>query len=105
MLINVGIGLLLGVEHLINERKKDGTWKINLPKIVSMGAPLLFLHMYLLGYSSNQFVHKIFELDFIGTLLLSAINFAPILQLILGYVIVTSFYKRCEKNDENNSII
>lgn len=42
VLINVTLGLLLGLEHLIKEIKTEGTWKINLPKLILLGIPSLY---------------------------------------------------------------
>ena len=98
MLINVGIGLFLGLEHLISEIKKAGTWKINVPKIVLMGLPSLYFSLInFIGYSNNEFLRKILVDPIVGLLLKYGTAFTPVFQLILGYVVITSFYKQSEK--------
>ena len=96
MIINVGIGLMLGLEHLIGEVKKDGIWKINLSKLVSLALPTLFLLTCFLGFSRIPFIQKIFYYPSYILLRYGA-NIIPIFLLILGYGIITSFYKRSEK--------
>ncbi|TDT51281.1 hypothetical protein [Fonticella tunisiensis] len=91
------IGLLLGLEHLINEINKEGTWIINSPKIVFMVLPSLYFSFAMfLYYSSIQFVRNILAYP-VGILLESGTNFMHVFQLIFGYSIITSFYKRSEK--------
>lgn len=49
VVINIGIGFLLGLDHFFNERKKSGSWKINLPKIILMGIPSLYFAFPVFG--------------------------------------------------------
>ena len=97
VLITVGIGLLLGIDQLINEIKKVGTWKINLPKIIIVGLPsLYFSFSYVLLYSNNYFLHDIISYPSLKLLMYGA-SYLPLFQLILGYVFITSFYKYVKK--------
>jgi hypothetical protein len=98
MLINIGIGIMLGLEHLIKEIRKDGTWKINLPKIVLVGLPsLYFSFSYFLVYSNNlQFKQNIITYP-LTKLMIYGTGFVSLFQLILGYVVITSFYKFIKK--------
>lgn len=93
-IFNVVIGLILGFEHLINERRKVGSWKINLPKVVLVGIPSLFFSLtYLIALINNSFVqNKLLVYARLGT------NFIPIFQIILGYVAITCLYKYNEDN-------
>jgi len=95
ILFKMVIGLLLGLEHLVCEIRKKGKWKINLPKIVLMGIPSLyfsfFFAMYPLGkpVSPNNILLpliKVMQYPSSDTML-------TILQLIFGYIIITSFYR------------
>jgi hypothetical protein len=90
-----GLGFILGLEYLVNEAKKTGTWKINLPKIVLMGIPSLYFSIYtlILATTINS------NIDIIAYPILILINkvsvfFTPIFKLMLGYFITTSF-KKC----------
>lgn len=88
-----GIGLLLGLEHLVYEMKKEGKWKINFPKLVLMGIPSLYFSLaFFLYYSNNQFVQNILSYP-ITLLLNTSTSFLSVFQLIFGYSIITSFYK------------
>lgn len=78
--INIGIGFILGLEHLLIERKKTGVWKINLPKIILIGIPSLYL-------SFSAFIT--------GKLLIGGgTTFMVLFQLILGFTIITAFCKQ-----------
>ncbi len=78
--INIGIGFILGLDHFFNERKRTGAWKINLPKIIFMGIPSLYL-------SFSAFIT--------GKLLIgSSTTYMALFQLILGFAIITGFYKQ-----------
>lgn len=87
-----GIGLVLGLEHIINEAKQEGTWKINLPKIVLMVLPSLYFSLGPFIYFNNLTI-----LSFpIGVLIQGGeggATFINTFKLILGYSIITSFYK------------
>ncbi|MBW9171693.1 hypothetical protein K2F43_10765 [Clostridium estertheticum] len=90
-----GIGLLLGLEHLIHEIKKEGTWIINVPKFLLMGLPSLYFSLAVfIYYSSNQLVRNISYP--IGILITSNQSFIWVFPLILGYSIITSFYKKID---------
>lgn len=42
MIIKIGIGSILGLEYIINEMRKEGTWKVNLPKVLLIVIPSLY---------------------------------------------------------------
>ncbi len=88
------MGLILGSEHLLRELKKDGIWKINLPKIIVMGVPSLYISLSSLIYY-NYFINTFLpSLVFpIRVMLRGNFDFLNIFQLLLGYIISTSFYK------------
>jgi len=91
-----GIGLLLGLEHLIPEIRKEGTWVINIPKLLLMGIPSLYFSLAVfIYYSSNQLVRNISYP--IGILLTNNQSFIEVFPLILGYSIITSFYKKIDR--------
>ncbi|MBU3184910.1 hypothetical protein [Clostridium estertheticum] len=91
-----GIGFLLGLEHLIHEIKKEGTWIMNVPKFLLIGLPSLYFSLAVfIYYSSNQLVRNILAYP-IGILLTSNQSFIWVFPLILGYSIITSFYKKID---------
>lgn len=78
--INIGIGFILGLDHFLYERKRVGVWKINLPKIIFMGIPSLY-------FSFSAFIT--------GKLLIGvSTTYMALFQLILGFTIITVFYKQ-----------
>lgn len=96
-IFNLFIGFLLGLEYIIVEFKKVGSWKINLPKLILIGLPSLFFSLtYFLACINNTFIQNIFLIfSKLGT------NFVPTFQIILGYVIATCAYKYNEKIEDN----
>ncbi|WP_069999949.1 hypothetical protein [Cellulosilyticum sp. I15G10I2] len=96
VLIHVCIGVVLGLEHIIKEIGKEGKWKINLPKLISVGMPSLYFALtYIRIYNGIQFLQNI--------IVYPVVQFAryvsgsvPLFQIILGYVVITSFYKYSE---------
>ncbi|MDF2588527.1 MAG: hypothetical protein K0S41_2368 [Anaerocolumna sp.] len=99
--INLIVGIILGLDHFIDEWKKDGTWMIHLPKLILMGVPtLLFSTILLFRYLENQMLKDIytFFISYGGVKNLNVgIHFDTVLQIILGYVIITSFCKHRRK--------
>lgn len=85
MILNVMVGVLLGAEVLDSEFKKEGSWKVNTPKLVLVGLPSL-----LIGFSSLILFG---EFAFIGNLPQAIFANSGVFQLIFGYAISTSFYK------------
>lgn len=85
----VGLGVILGLKRLIIEMKKDGTWEINLPKLVLIGVPSLYFSFAIFIYYNN-FLPTLVSFP-IELLMGSSWNFMSIFQLILGYTIITSF--------------
>ena len=88
-----GIGILLGLEHFIKEISKKGIWKLNLPKLVLIGVPSLYFSVFIFIYYSNiPFISQYLSYNW---LIFSQGNtsYIAIFQVILGYIIVTSFYK------------
>ncbi|WP_128214131.1 hypothetical protein [Clostridium manihotivorum] len=92
-LVFIGLGVLLGIERLAAERKKNGIWKINLPKLIFLGIPSLYFSLGIfLYYSSISFVRDIiaYPLDYFFN---NNVNILSLFQVILGYVIISSFTK------------
>ena len=93
ILINMMLGALLGVEHLITEKKKTGLWKLNLPKIIFLVFPSLYVSLtYLLYFTVIGFIYN----PFIGLLTSNrySLDIISISQVLFGYFITTSFYKQ-----------
>lgn len=94
MIIRIVIGFILGLEYITNERKKEGEWKINLPRIILIVIPALYFSLTIFFYFiPNEFLLNIlmkpafilFKGDF---------KYTSIFQILLGYFYITSFYKQ-----------
>ncbi|OLS03036.1 hypothetical protein [Tissierella creatinophila] len=95
MIIKISIGLLLGLEYIIKEIRKEGNWKINLSKIILMVIPSLYFSMsYLFMYLYNDnLIYRI--LTYPGFIFIqNGSGFVFVFQLVLGYSLITSFYKQ-----------
>ncbi len=100
VLIGICIGMILGLEHLLKEIKKEGTWKINFPKLIFLGIPSLYCTLgFILIYSGIEFLQNIITYP-LFYLYRYISNSVPIFELIFGYVIVTSLYKVSEKKHD-----
>ncbi|MGF7056532.1 hypothetical protein [Brassicibacter mesophilus] len=92
------IGVLLGLEYFLQQLKKKGRWKMNLPKLILIGVPALYFSLYsLLYYSPFQFIGQIISIP-ITFLIEGVSSYLAVFQVILGYVAITSFFK-CDKNE------
>ncbi|MPN49602.1 hypothetical protein SDC9_197224 [bioreactor metagenome] len=88
------IGLLLGLEHFIHEKRKKGPWAVNFPKIALMVVPSLYFSFTMFIYYNNIDV-LLFP---IKVLIKDGTNFITAFQIIFGYSIITSFYKSNKVN-------
>ena len=104
VLINMTLGLLLGLEHLLKEIKAEGTWKINLPKLILLGLPSLYCSIANFSiYSPSKFLFYFFAKP-LWNLLSYDVNILSLFQLIFGYIIVTSFYKDIKEGRVDSQI-
>ena len=88
------LGALIGIDYLINERKKDGCWGVNFVKLLILGIPLGILSFaYFIYYSG-------FDLGIFNQLARGKMIFIP--QIVFGYVVVSSFYKKRQVEREPN---
>jgi len=101
MVMCIAIGFLLGAEHLFTEIKKEGRWKINLPKIILLGVPALYICLAELRYIPTHWWETVYNSPISVILhpwMAICMNryyaeYITLIEVILGYVIITSFYK------------
>ncbi len=89
IVLYIGFGFLLGLNHLLKEKIREGKWRVNLSKIIIMGIPSLILSyaiyiVYLLHIPPSRIR------DF---LLTGTSTYMILFKVLLGYVVATSFYK------------
>ncbi len=91
----VSIGILFGFcQRFIYEFKKPGSWQVDIAKIIIWGLPLgLVASSYLIFHSYNVITAEFIR--YIPNYMVN-IEWGPIVvaQVMLGYVIITSFYKK-----------
>jgi hypothetical protein len=89
-----GIGVLLGLEHFIREKKKNGKWSLNIPKLVLIGIPSLYFSASIFLFY-NSLLSNTFLVYPIGVLLNNnGSHFLTVFNVIFGFAIITSFYKK-----------
>lgn len=99
-LIFIILGASLGLEHLVRETKKEGRWIINLPKLILLGVPSLYLGLSLIAfYSGVPFLGTLYyPVAFLSSLTFgNVLQFSPVIQVLLGYFVITSFYKQSQE--------
>jgi len=105
MIISIAIGLLLGGEYLFREMKKEGKWKINLPKIILFGLPALYFSMAVFGLGNPLWANMIKHLSYTVCEVCGIVSYwtgyVRIFQVIFGYVVITSLYKRTKNAIHN----
>lgn len=91
IILGIVIGSLLGMEKFIIELRKTGSWKINYPKIIILGLPMLFFSFVLIFYFKSLLPYSINIL--VINLYGNSIFLYLIFSITLGYTIISSFYK------------
>lgn len=98
MIIKIGVGAVLGLDYIVNEIKKAGSWKINLPKMILMVIPSLYFSMSF--FAMYQFVENAIYKKLTYPMFIFFENnssFIIVSQLMLGYLSITSFYKQSKE--------
>lgn len=104
LLLNIGVGIILGLERFAKEIKKDGLWKIYWPKVIVMTIPLFYFSFApLLQFLGNETIRAALLLPF-NLFFRISVNFIPILQIMLGYFLITDFYRKEERINLNRFI-
>lgn len=96
LLVNILMGMFFGIESLWRQHKTTGRWNIDLFRLVFVGLPLLFLSIEY--FSFHLLVNWLHNMA-----LIAAPAREPFLRFCLGYVIITSFYKK-SRNPSTTSI-
>jgi len=85
-------GMLIGLDTLLNEIRKKGVWKINIPKLVVLGIPSLFFTLYIYFYYFGLPIFKNF-IDLFEVVAKNGSSHIKLFQVLLGFSIITSVYK------------
>lgn len=82
--VYIVMGALLGIEHILNNKKEKCSWRLNLEKLTLVGVPALILSNLLINIRIQQWLH----------IPVNQFNQSYILfPLVFGYILITSFYK------------
>ncbi|MGE5627912.1 MAG: hypothetical protein ACM3X7_07315 [Solirubrobacterales bacterium] len=81
-------GMIFGFEKFLDERKKCGSWRIDNYKLLIIGLP-----SFLIGIFNVMFYTFNFFPPIINLVLINHGQFISFMQMVFGYVIITSFYK------------
>jgi hypothetical protein len=100
-LILLFFGLFLGCSTLVQERKKTGVWKINTGKICLWGVPSFLVTLFV------NIVHMGLQIPItlpIQSIYISNTRgfFFQFSAILLGFIIMSSFYKETGKTEEHH---
>lgn len=87
-------GIILGLEYLLNERKKEGKWSFNIHRFILVGIPSFISAMYYFFYYCPIFIVIPFRLPN----LIFTNTFFIFSGILFGYVLITDFSKRKPAN-------
>lgn len=94
-LFSIPLGIVLGSEHILNEKAKEGKWILNIKRLLIMGIPILILAygitLYYTEVNFIQVANNVLFRPFLKSEFLVA--YMAMFKLIFGYIIITSFYK------------
>jgi hypothetical protein len=81
--------MIINIDYIVNEIKKQGKWKVNLEKLVLVGIPSLFLIFY-------ETIYYLMDFSFLPSflkLILYSESFEIFTSILLGHILITSIYK------------
>lgn len=90
---NICTGLALGFDEFLHEYRKEGMLRINTPKFLCLGLPSLYFSLTNVAMLSNiQFIQE--NIYYFSNPILNSSNTVVIFQVVFGYSIITSIYKK-----------
>ena len=82
-------GVMLGLECLFHQKKKDGKWKLNFLKLIILGIPSLLIIIWI-------WFPLVFGIIIIKTYFTCTLNYSMFFEIsviLFGWVLTTSIYK------------
>lgn len=87
------LGFLVGISYLYGESNKSGLWKVRVNKLIILGLPLMiYVLAPLISFFNFQPILSLFG-DSIIYLQAQFSHMGKVIEVLLGYTIITSFYK------------
>ncbi|MDP4177888.1 MAG: hypothetical protein Q8900_06035 [Bacillota bacterium] len=94
IVLNILLGIFIGILRLYEEFQKKGKWSINFIKIIFVTLPCLYCIINLLAFDFGIKILKFLECESLF-FSLTLHHFAlDSINILLGYSIITSLYKR-----------
>jgi hypothetical protein len=95
LLITVFMGMMFGLEIFLRYTQMPGSWHIDWKRLLLIGLPSLLLSI---EYFNFLILIHILHRGIIGSMDLMAPAREPFFRFLLGYIVMTSFYKKVEAN-------
>lgn len=89
-------GAILGIEHFIKERKKEGAWSVKTSKLLILCIPALIVGLYPLIY--YVILPFSFMPELTGRPFWDFTALAILMRILLGYAVITSIYKKGQES-------
>ena len=93
VLISILFGLVLSVDHFLNEREKEGKWTLNKYRIIYISLPFFLLSLYPVIYYIYPISIFPYQIDSIIIVTYNNL-FQTFPGIILGYSIISALYKK-----------
>jgi len=87
-------GALFGAESFLKEKSRRGRWSARISKMLVLGIPSAFIGLYYILYYTFNYVLQIPFLIQFNIAFLDFPTFVIIMQILFGYTVITSFYKK-----------
>lgn len=88
-----GVGIVLGIENLIKENKKDGKWKFDYTKMIIAGIPTFLLSLPFVWAA----IIIIFLDGKVDNIIMTIYNLITIFNIVFGYICISCIYREEEK--------
>lgn len=95
------VGSIVGLLSIMEERNKEGSWRLNAGKLLIFVIPAFFFAYYpYLVYFSGPLEFLEIPIPYLNRVLVNIQISDFVFQFVMGYFLVTSFYKEEEGDVE-----
>src|SRR5690606_209280 len=89
ILLNIPIGIYLGIPSFFNELKKQGRWRVNIGKLLFIGLPMALLAFFMYFPMFNQLPEFLVKLVANPNTMI----YFRLGTIVTGYILITSLIK------------